>query len=102
AVRDGARILSLSGPTIDRLRLQHQFFRRMVVPSGQDRDEPVRTIGVERLLVCRRDLDPDAVYSITKAYFEMLPTLAAADPSLRDVNWDEASATPIPLHEGAA
>jgi TRAP-type uncharacterized transport system substrate-binding protein len=32
----------------------------------------------------------------------MLPTLAASEASMREVDVEQAPATPIPLHEGAA
>jgi TRAP-type uncharacterized transport system substrate-binding protein len=43
------------------------------------------------------------VYGVTKAFFQALPELSAFDtPPLRQMNTEDASATPIPLHEGAA
>jgi hypothetical protein len=60
------------------------------------------TIGLDGLLVCRSGLDTD-LYGVTKAFFQALPELSAFDaPPLRQMNPEDASATPIPLHEGAA
>ena len=64
---------------------------------------PGLTIGLDGLLVCRSGLDTDMVYGVTKAFFQALPELSAFDaPPLRQMNPEDASATPIPLHEGAA
>jgi TRAP transporter TAXI family solute receptor len=102
AIRAGVRVLSMSGPTIDRLRLGHQFYRRVVVPPGIFGSSEIHTIGIDRLLVCRASLDENLVYELTKAFLDVLPKLAAAEVTLRDVNVEDAPATPIPLHQGAA
>ena len=60
------------------------------------------TIGVDSLLLCRAELDEDLVYNLTKAFFEVLPDLSSEVESLRLMNISRASATPIPLHRGAA
>ena len=101
AVHAGARILSLSGPTVDRLRLEHPFFRRIVMPSDQYGTD-VRTIALDRILICRAGLDKSTVYTITKILFEELPTLATLDVALKDVDIEQAPSTPIALHVGAA
>jgi hypothetical protein len=75
----------------------------MVIPRDLARGAPGLTIGLDGLLVCRSGLDPDIVYGVTKAFFQALPDLSAFDtPRLRQMNPEDASATPIPLHEGAA
>jgi TRAP transporter TAXI family solute receptor len=102
AIHAGARILSLSGPTVDRLRLEHPFFRRIVMPSDQYGGATVRTIALDRILICRGDLDKSTVYTITKVLFEELPTLATLDVALKDVDIEQAPSTPIALHVGAA
>jgi TRAP-type uncharacterized transport system substrate-binding protein len=62
----------------------------------------VKTIGSESLLVCRDDLDDKLVYRMTKGFFEALPRLTEAHSAMRYVDPKFASATPIPLHAGAA
>jgi len=42
------------------------------------------------------------VYEITKAFFKALPDLSLVYPPLRHMNAEDAPATLIPLHEGAA
>ena len=53
-------------------------------------------------MVCRSGLDDDLVYAITRAFFGSLPDLSMAFPPFRQMNAEDAPATPIPLHEGAA
>lgn len=100
ATAAGARLLPLSGPPIDTLRREYPFFRRALVPGGTypGHPESVHTIGVNNLLVCRRGLDEPTAHGLTRAYFAALPQLSM--PTHMDL--EQAPATPIPLHEGAA
>jgi TRAP transporter TAXI family solute receptor len=100
----GARLLPLVGPAIDRLRREYPFLRPMVIPGSTypGQVDSVRTIGVDTLLVCRRDLDEALVHDLTRGFFELLPTLSAERGALRIMDIEQAPATPIPLHEGAA
>lgn len=100
----GARLIPLTGPPIDKLRREYPFFRDAVIPrrAYPGVTEAVHTIGVDSLLICRRDLDEDLVYDLTRKFFDALPTLSLSRGTLRYMDLDEAPATPIPLHEGAA
>ena len=103
ALAGDAEILPLSPETIARLQRRHPFMRGMAVPRNLAGRAPGLTIGLDGLLVCRSGLDADIVYGVTKAFFQALPDLSAFDtPPLRQMNPEDASATPIPLHEGAA
>jgi TRAP-type uncharacterized transport system substrate-binding protein len=54
------------------------------------------------LLACRDDLPDELVYWITRTLFESLPELAESYSLLRQVDLQQLSASPIPLHPGAA
>jgi hypothetical protein len=96
----GAHLVPLAGPAIERLRHDYPFFRPAVIPGGTypGHPDPIRTIGVDNLLVCRRSLDESLVHDLTARFFETLPSL----PMLTLMDLDQAPATPIPLHDGAA
>jgi TRAP transporter TAXI family solute receptor len=98
----GARILPLSQANVARLHRYYPFVRGMIIPSGMFGNAPILTIALDRLLVCRAGLDEDLVYGVTKALFRSLPDLSLLDGALRQMNAEDAPATPIPLHEGAA
>ena len=100
----GGQLLSLGGAAIDQLRRDYPFLRRTVIPGGTypGQPAPIHTIGVETLLVCRRTLDESLVHDLTRSFFDILPLLSAQQDSLRMMDLDQAPATPIPLHEGAA
>jgi hypothetical protein len=100
ATRAGARILSLQGAAIDQLRHDYPFFRPTVIRRGTypGHGQSIPTIGVDNLLVCRRGLDEALAHDLTKQLFAQLPSLLI----LGAMDLEQAPATPIPLHEGAA
>jgi hypothetical protein len=104
AAQTGAKLLAIEGPAIDRLRHDYPFLRLTAIPAATypSHSAPIRTIGVDNLLLCRSDLDEELVYELTKNFFAALPELAAEQISLRQMDFAQAPATPIPLHEGAA
>lgn len=104
ATRAGARIMPLSGGPIERLRRDYPFLRVTVIPRDTypGMNGAIRTIGVDSLLICRADLDEPLVYDLTRRFFEALPSLSSSLGALRFMELDQAPATPIPLHDGAA
>jgi TRAP transporter TAXI family solute receptor len=98
-IRD-ARILSLSADTIMLVHRDYPFIRGVVVPSNV-LGAPVLTIAIDRVLVCRSGLDEQVVYAITKSLFGGVMDLSLINAPLRQMNVEDAPATPIPLHEGA-
>lgn len=104
ATAAGAQILPLDGPAIDALRRNYPFFVRTSIPAGTypRQANPIHTIGVHTLLVCRADLDEALVHDLTERLFEILPFLPPLQASIGQMDLRQAAATPIPLHEGAA
>ena len=104
ALDAGARLVPITGPSVERLRHEYPFFRPALIPRHTYArvTEPVETVGVDSLLVCRRDLDATVVYKLTKGFFEALPLLSSSVDALRFMDLDQSPATPIPLHAGAA
>jgi uncharacterized protein len=105
AIESGSgRLLPIDGKPVERLRLNSGFLHPTLIPAGvyPGHPEATRTIGVQHVLVCRRDLDEAVVYELTKQLFVALPRLGSVMSTVRSINVDLASATSIPLHEGAA
>jgi hypothetical protein len=104
AIRDGAYLLPIDGPPVAQMRREFPFIRVVMIPRdiypGQDRIVP--TVGIDMVIVCRRGLDEHLVYELTEQLFNVFPRLAHIEVMLRFLNIDEAPATPIPLHPGAA
>jgi TRAP transporter TAXI family solute receptor len=104
ATQAGARLLPLVGPSVERLRREYPFFRAAAIPRATYPGVPaaVRTIGVDSLLICSRDLDESLVHDLTKGFFDALPSLSSSVDALRFMDLEQSPATPIPLHPGAA
>lgn len=103
-ISNGAYLVPIEGPEIDELRRESPFVRTVMIPRdiypGQDRTIP--TVGIDLLIVCRRDLDERVAYEVTQQLFTVFPRLARIEATLRFLDLDDAPATPIPLHPGAA
>jgi TRAP transporter TAXI family solute receptor len=101
ALAGGARLVALSETTTRGLRREHPFVRPVVIPRGVYGEGAIPTMGIERLLICRDGLDEELAYRVTKVFFEALPELSASDRQLRQMDVENAPATPVPLHGGA-
>lgn len=100
----GAYLLPIDGPAVDQMRRESPFVRVVMIPRdiypGQNKIVP--TVGIDMMIVCRRDMDEALVYRLTRELFEVFPRLARVEATMRFLNLEEAPATPIPLHPGAA
>ena len=98
------RLLPIGRNIINQLRGSYPFLKPVTVAANQlsGQDEPTETLGSEWLLVCRSDLSEDLVYELTREFFAQLPALARAHGEAALIDPEQAPATPIPLHAGAA
>lgn len=98
------RLLPIDRTVINRLRGSYPFLKPVTVAANQLRgqDRPTETLGSEWLLVCRSDLSEDLVYQLTREFFFQLPALARDHGEAALIDPEQAPATPIPLHAGAA
>ena len=102
ALRAGAHLVPITGPRVDQLRQTYPFFKQAVIPRGMyEQPSTVATIGVDSLLICRRDLSEQLVYELTARVFDVFRSLSASD-FFDLVELGQAAATPVPLHDGAA
>jgi TRAP transporter TAXI family solute receptor len=105
AARQGARLVPIDGPIVTALQREYPFVQSLKIPANTYPNQPeaVKTIGVDRLLVCRADLDETIVHDLTRAFIEALPIVTASvQSSLRLTELELTPATTIPLHRGAA
>lgn len=104
SVASNARILPLVGPRIDALRARYPFLRPTLILANTypDQPEPIRTIGVESVMLCRSDVDPRRVYEMTRIWFLTASQSANDGPLSGPIGPSRAAATPVPLHDGAA
>jgi len=103
AIESRARLVPIEGPSVDNLRREYPFLKLTTISRLMYPGLPasVHTIGVDGVLICRSDLDEHLVYNLTKQLFVSIETLSGSG-ALRAMDVSQASATPIPLHDGAA
>lgn len=88
----------IRGEAVQRLRREYPFSRPVTISVAEAPwlAAPLDTVGVESLLVCRRNLDEDIAYAFIRGFF------AWREARRRPLNRETAAAAPIPLHPGAA
>jgi TRAP transporter TAXI family solute receptor len=97
-------VLPLEGEKVDQLRTRYPFLHPVLVPAGTfpNQTTPIRTVGIDSLLLCRDDIPTQDVTRVTKDWFLTVGRLVKSGRLGDAVTPALASATPIPLHPGAA
>jgi len=96
----GIRIIPLSN--IDSLIFENPYYSRTLIPSKlypmADNEADIETIGVNATLLTSATVSEDVVYTVTKAIFENLESLADFNVLLDDKPLEGLTA---PIHPGA-
>ena len=97
-------VLPIEGDMVDQVRSRYPFLHPVVVPPGTFplQTKPIRTVGIDSVLLCREDVPTEDVTRVTKDWFLTVARLVKAGRLSDAVTPALASATPIPLHPGAA
>ena len=98
------RLLEIPPDAATRIRAVYPFYKPTTIPGHiyDGQPEPVATVAVENLLVTRENLEEQLVYDLASRFFASLPRVAHDHATALQIDPDLASATPIPLHPGAA
>jgi len=101
----GAKLVSLTGPVIDKLVAEKPYYAKVTLPGGlyPNNPQPTNTYGVLATVVASTKTPAETVYQVTKALFENFDEFKKLHPALANLNpanmvKDGLSA---PLHEGA-
>ncbi len=101
----GAKLVSLTGPAVDKLVAENSFFAKATIPGGlyNNNPQPTTTYGVLATVVSSAKVSDETVYQMVKATFDnfdefkkLHPALAVLEP--KNMIKDGLSA---PLHPGA-
>ncbi|HZM36324.1 MAG TPA: TAXI family TRAP transporter solute-binding subunit [Burkholderiales bacterium] len=101
----GAKLVSVTGPAVDKLVKQHPYYAHATIPAGLYPNNPqeTKTYGVLATLVSSSRVPADTVYAVVKAVFDnfdefkkLHPAFAKLQP--QNMVKDGLSA---PLHDGA-
>ena len=102
----GAKLVSLTGPAVDKLVADFPYFAKATIPGGMyaSNPQPTETYGVLATLVTSAKVPDASVYELVKATFENFDEFKKLHPAF--ANLDPAKMVKdglaAPLHPGAA
>jgi len=101
----GAKLVSLTGPVIDKLMKDNPYYAAATIPGGLYAGNPdvTRTYGVMATLVTSAKTSPDVIYRVVRAVFENFDEFKKLHPAFAHLDPKEMvkNGLSAPLHEGA-
>jgi TRAP transporter TAXI family solute receptor len=101
----GAKLVSLTGPAIDKLVADRPYYAKATIPGGMypGNPDPTQTYGVLATVVSSTKTPADVVYTIVKAVFENFDDFKKLHPALANLKPENMvkDGLSAPLHEGA-
>jgi TRAP transporter TAXI family solute receptor len=101
----GAKLVSLTGPAIDKLVAGRPYYAKATIPGGMypGNPDPTQTYGVLATVVSSTKTPADVVYTIVKAVFENFDDFKKLHPALANLKPENMvkDGLSAPLHEGA-
>lgn len=100
-----AKIVDVSGPTVDKLVKEYTFYRYATIPGGMyaGNDKDIRTYGVAATFVTSARVPEEVVYHVVKAVFSNLDDFKKQHPAFKQLKAKEMieEGLSAPLHPGA-
>ena len=101
----GGKLVSLTGPAIDKLVAEKPYYAKATVPAGLYPNNPqaTETYGVLATVVASSKASPDTVYQVVKAVFDNFDEFKKLHPALANLTPQSMikDGLSAPLHEGA-
>ncbi len=98
-------LVNVTGPEIDKLVAENDYYRKAVIPGGMYRgtDEDTHTFGVGATFVTSAKVPEDVIYNVVKAVFENFDEFKKLHPAFRVLKKEEMikDGLSAPLHKGA-
>jgi hypothetical protein len=102
----GAKLVSLTGPAIDKLVADKPYYAKATIPAGlyPSNADATTTYGVLATVVASARTSPDVVYQVVKAVFDNFDEFKKLHPALAHLDAKNmvVDGNSAPLHEGAA
>ena len=102
----GAKLVSLTGPVIDKLVADKPYYAKVTIPAGLYPNNPqaTSTYGVLATVVASAKTPPETVYQVTKAVFDNFDEFKKLHPALAHLKPEDMvkNGLSAPLHDGAA
>jgi len=99
-------LVNITGPVVDKLVADHDYYRKAVIPGNMYRGNPddTNTFGVGATFVSSTATSVDTVYTVVKSVFENLDSFRKLHPAFANLKADEMvkDGLSAPLHDGAA
>lgn len=98
------RLIPIERRTLGAIQERHHFLKSTIIPGGTyaNQESDVLTVGMDVLLICRRQLEESLVYDLARVLFEAVPELRQAHASAGGIDPERGPTAAIPLHPGAA
>ncbi len=101
-----AKVVAVTGATVDKLLGEHTFLATAEVPGGiyVNSEKPIRTFGITVTAVSSSDIDDETAAAIVKSVFENLGDLKRLHPALGNLLPERMMSDGLsaPLHPGAS
>ena len=102
----GCTLVDISDEVISTLQAEYPWYAPFTIPAGTypNQDKDVQTSAIKMVMFCRGDLDEQAVYDLTKTFWENIDALGEAQGNLKGLTPEAAveDIAQLPLHPGAA
>jgi hypothetical protein len=102
----GAKLVSLTGPAVDKLIASQPFYAKATIPGGMYPNNPdaTQTFGVLATVISSSKVPADSVYQVVKAVFENFEEFKKLHPALANLKPENMikDGLSAPLHDGAA
>ncbi|MCD9480681.1 TAXI family TRAP transporter solute-binding subunit [Photobacterium phosphoreum] len=99
------RLIPVTGPEIDALLKEKNYFTKAIIPGGMYRGNPNDTvsIGGKAVLSTNADTDPEMVYQLVKSVFTNIDRFKRLHPAFAELKETDMIKTGLtaPLHNGA-
>ncbi|HHX70395.1 MAG TPA: TAXI family TRAP transporter solute-binding subunit [Gallicola sp.] len=97
------QFLTLTDEEIAKIQEEYPYYILGSIPAGTYKDlkEDYNTLFIWNEVICNKSLDDDVAYMLTKAAFELQPSVAEGHVGGKTMLAENVSAITIPLHPGA-
>jgi TRAP transporter TAXI family solute receptor len=101
----GAKLVSLTGPAVDKLVKEKAYYARATIPGGLYPNNPqaTETYGVLATFVSSAKTPPESIYAVVKAVFDNFDEFKKLHPALANLKPETMikDGLSAPLHDGA-
>jgi uncharacterized protein len=102
----GAKLVSLTGPAVDKLIASQPFYAKATIPGGMYPNNPdaTQTFGVLATVISSSKVPAESVYQVVKAVFDNFEEFKKLHPALANLKPENMikDGLSAPLHDGAA